>query len=98
MSQKHTFNEAMNQLHASDDLYARVMQQARGDKRKRRGTARPIAAVATAALIATAGVGGTAYAVINSDFSKRRWETTGSALRANGRTPTPACPIDATTE
>ena len=41
---------------------------ARGDKRKRRGTARPIAAVAAAALIATAGVGGTAYAVINSDF------------------------------
>lgn len=68
MSQKHTFNEAMNQLHASDDLYERVMQQARGDKRKRRGTARPIAAVAAAALIATAGVGGTAYAVINSDF------------------------------
>lgn len=68
MSQKHTFNEAMNQLHASDDLYERVMQQVRGDKRKRRGTARPIAAVAAAVLITTAGVGGTAYAVINSDF------------------------------
>lgn len=33
MSQKHTFNETMNQLHASDDRYERGIQQAHGDKR-----------------------------------------------------------------
>ena len=68
MSQHRMFGEAMNQLHAPDDVYERVMERARGAKRKRRGTARPLAAVGTAALIAAAGVGGTAYAVVNSDF------------------------------
>ena len=62
------FVAAMNQLHAPDDVYERVMERARGAKRKRRGTARPLAVVGTAALIAAAGVGGTAYAVVNSDF------------------------------
>ena len=68
MSQHRMFGEAMNQLHAPDDVYERVMERARGAKRKRRGTARPLAVVGTAALIAAAGVGGTAYAVVNSDF------------------------------
>lgn len=66
--QKQAFNEAMDYLHASDDLYERVVRQAAGGKHKRSGTARPLAAVAAAILIGAAGVGGTAYAVVTSDF------------------------------
>lgn len=68
MSQHRLFSEAMNQLHASNDVYDRALRQARGATRKRRGTARPLAVVCGAALIATVGIGGTAYAVVNSDF------------------------------
>lgn len=66
--QKQAFNEAMDHLHASDDLYERVIRQTAGGKRKRSGTARPLAAVAAAILIGAAGLGGTAYAVVTSDF------------------------------
>ncbi len=34
MSQHRMFGEAMNQLHAPDDVYERVMERARGAKRK----------------------------------------------------------------
>lgn len=78
MSQHRMFSEAMEQLHASDDLYDRVARQARGEKRKRQGTARPIAAIAVAAIIVAAGVGGTAYAVVTGDFFQTAFGTHGT--------------------
>lgn len=68
MSQHRMFSEAMDQLHAPDDLYERVTQQTQTGKPLRRGTARPITAIAVAVLIGFAAVGGTAYAVVNTGF------------------------------
>lgn len=59
--QKRVFNEAIDQLHASSDLYDRVMQQAQSGKRTRRGTAKPLAVVTAGALALTVYVGGGAY-------------------------------------
>lgn len=58
---------SLNALHASDDLADRALARAAGKRRRSRRT-HTIAGVAAASLALALATGGTAYAVVNSDF------------------------------
>lgn len=60
--------EAMDEMQASSDMYDRVLKQAQEGRRQRQGHAWPKAAVAVVALTSVLGVGGVAYAAVNSNF------------------------------
>lgn len=75
MSKDRIFHEAMDRLRASDDLYERVAQQARGDKPARRGHAKPLVAVVAGALTVAAITGGTVYAAGHVEVVKPLIET-----------------------
>lgn len=64
--------DAMNCLRAPDDLAERAIA-ARHGTRRRHGHARSLVAVVATALVATLAFGGTAYAVITSDFFARAY-------------------------
>lgn len=70
-------NEAFSCMHAPDDLYENVVARAAGGKRRRHGRARPLAAVAVAVLAGVLATGGTAYAVVTSNFFQRAWGSHG---------------------
>lgn len=63
---------AFEGMHASEDMYEKVMARASHRGRKR-GGAPKIAVVATVALAAALAAGGTAYAVLGGDFFFRGW-------------------------
>lgn len=63
---------AFEGMHASEDMYEKVMARASHRGRKR-GGAPKIAAVATIALAVALAAGGTAYAVLGGDFFFRGW-------------------------
>lgn len=79
LQQKRTFNEAMDHLHASDDLYERAIAQAHGGHRMHRGKAKPLAAVMAGALALIIATGGTVYAAGHVDVVKPLLETFFSA-------------------
>lgn len=58
---------SLNTLHASDDLADRAIARAAGRRRRSRRT-HTIAGVAAVAVAVALATGGTAYAVVNSDF------------------------------
>lgn len=63
---------AFEGMHASEDMYEKVMARASHRGRKR-GGAPKIAMVATVALAVALAAGGTAYAVLGGDFFFRGW-------------------------
>lgn len=63
---------AFEGMHASEDMYEKVMARASHRGRKR-GGAPKIAVVATVALAVALAAGGTAYAVLGGDFFFRGW-------------------------
>lgn len=66
MPNKNMIRETMQSVHASDDLYERVMERAtHPSRRRRRGAAMPLAAVAGLVVAATVAAGGSAYAIMN---------------------------------
>lgn len=82
--------EAIDTLHAPDDLAERILaaEQSGPAKRSRRGRARSLAAVIAMALAGTLALGGAGYAVATSDFvaqafgshglgSSNTWSVTG---------------------
>lgn len=71
-------SEALSCMHAPDDLYENVVARAAGGRRHRHGHARPLMAVAAAALIGVLAMGGTAYAVVSSGFFQRAWGSQGN--------------------
>lgn len=62
------FHEAMDELHASDDTYERVMERVHGRPTKRRGHAWPMSAAAAVAMVGVLATGGVAYAGVSSGF------------------------------
>lgn len=79
--------ESMASMHASDDLYERVMAQAEGGASRhrpmRRGRALPIAAVAGIVLAVMLAAGGTAYAAVRSGYLRLDWTDLGSGKRVD---------------
>lgn len=63
---------AFEGMHASEDMYEKVMARASHRGRKRGGVPK-IAVVATIALAVALAAGGTAYAVLGGDFFFRGW-------------------------
>ena len=68
--------EALDSLHAADDLADRALAAARGSAR-RRGHAPRVATVLALAIALTLTLGGTAYAIVNSDLLARAYSGHG---------------------
>lgn len=78
------FKAAFDAIHADDELADRALSRASGGKKpRRRGAAKPLAAVVAGCVAAVLATGGVAYAVVNSDFFAQAWGNHGQ-----GRTQT----------
>lgn len=65
---------AFDAMHADDELADRALTRASGGKKsRRRGAAKPLAAVVAGCVAAVLVTGGVAYAVVNSDFFAQAW-------------------------
>lgn len=65
---------AFDAMHADDELADRALSRASsGKKHRRRGAAKPLAAVVAGCVAAVLATGGVAYAVVNSDFFAQAW-------------------------
>ena len=75
---------AFDAMRADDELADRALSRASGGKKpRRRGAAKPLAAVVAGCVAAVLATGGVAYAVVNSDFFAQAWGNHGQ-----GRTQT----------
>lgn len=88
MPNKNMIRETMQSMHASDDLYERVMERAtHPSRRRRRGAAMPLAAVAGLVVAATVAAGGSAYAIMNiqpgAPLLDRIWDDNGLGDRVD---------------
>ena len=79
MNEEAIIREAMESMHAADDLYDQVMARAEGSRRRRRGHALPVAAAVGLGLAGTLATVGIAGAIVTADplFFVHAWSDHG---------------------